>query len=103
MAMIRCIHGRITAQVAFALGRLFGEDMPQVGLSSLETATTERFETLGRAALGFELRHNNSFYLSLTPGVLSQGALVAWESLLKWRPIGNCPDRRCFHRQLLVN
>ena len=57
MAVIRRAHGRIAAQMAFALGRLLGKDVTQVRLRSLEAAATERLETLGGTALGFEFGH----------------------------------------------
>jgi hypothetical protein len=61
MTVIRRIHGRIAAQLALALGRLLGKDVAQVRLRTLESAATERFETLGGTALGLELGHNDSF------------------------------------------
>jgi len=57
MAVVRRTHGRIAAQMAFALGRLLGKDVTQVRLRSLEAAATERLETLGGTALGFEFGH----------------------------------------------
>jgi hypothetical protein len=63
MTVVRRTHGRIAAQMAFALGRLLGKDVAQIGLRAFETAASERLETLGRAALGFEFGHKYSFIM----------------------------------------
>src|SRR6185295_9988808 len=68
--MIRRTDCRVTAQMAFALGRFLGQDVPQVCLRAFKAAASERLEALRGAALGLEFWHLLLLtYFSLTPGV----------------------------------
>lgn len=51
------MHGGRSAQLAFVLGRFFGEDVTFERLSALDGTTTPNHETLGSAPFGFHFRH----------------------------------------------
>src|SRR6478752_8175199 len=66
-ALVRWMGGRGAAQMAFTLLRLLREDVAQIRAAALELAAGEFLETLRRAALRLQLRHDCSCF-SLAPG-----------------------------------
>jgi len=47
-------------QAAFALGRLFGQDMTGVRLGEFHFTGTSFFKSFGRGAVGFDFGHDNN-------------------------------------------
>src|SRR3970282_1109951 len=88
-ALVRRVHPGRAAQVSLALGVLLGEDVAQERLAPLEPAAGELLEALGRAALGLQLRHDDScIFFSLAPGASSSLSDLAPRQAAKgvWRP-----------------
>jgi len=92
-------------QLTFTLGRFFGQDVTQVGLTPLKPAATGFFESLGCAAIRFHFRHYckspdfNSFNSMLCIVTFSEPnipALLLWPqdhdhlATLKFRLLLHC-------------
>jgi hypothetical protein len=61
------VYGGGSAQVTLALGAFLGKDMAPICRSTLDSTGTLLFETLRRATLGLEFRHDYLCF-SLAPG-----------------------------------
>jgi hypothetical protein len=55
---VRVCNLLLTAELAFPLRRLLGENVAHVRMAGFEPAIAFRAETLCSAALGFQLRHD---------------------------------------------
>src|SRR5262245_58236735 len=69
------VYARRPAQVTLALGGLLGEDVAQVGFAALDRTALADREALRGAALGLELRHDDSCYDMATGGCLDRQRL----------------------------